>query len=139
MEVRPRVLAERIAEVLGSEDPGLAWLREGVRRHGFLPLHLGWTEVLGVLPDGKLVRWPHEDAPDSLEELVEPFWRRVALVQGARTYPNLGLKFPERPDGAADCLVCGGRGQFPARPEVICACGGTGWVLPEEDRSAQPR
>ena len=136
----PRKLIETTIEsVLESDDPGLAWLRRGVRQHGFLPLFLGWTEVLGIRPDGTLIRWRHEEAPSVVVDLVEPYWQRFARAQGASRYADLNTLLPQRSEGAADCDVCGGTGHLTGHPHIVCECGGVGWRILDEQHSPTPR
>lgn len=47
-------------------------------------------------------------------------------------YPELKLLIPQRPVDALECPECEGSGGFghldPAVRDVICSCGGLGWV-----------
>ncbi len=138
MSIR-ELITRKIAHVLASDDPGQEWLRRGVQQHGFLPLYLGWTEVLGIRPDGTLTRWLHEDDPIVVLNLVQPYWQRLALVQGSRRYSDLDALLPNRPEGAVDCNSCGGTGHLPGHPQIVCECGGVGWRVPEEQHSPSPR
>ena len=38
----------RIRELLAGTDAKKDWLTAGVLRHGFLPLHVGWTAALAI-------------------------------------------------------------------------------------------
>jgi hypothetical protein len=129
----------KISEVLASDEPGLKWLRQGVRQHGFLPLYLGWLEVTGIRPDGTFVRWPSEEAPDVILDLVEPYWQRMALVEGSKRYSGFDVLLPTRPHGAVSCQRCGGLGHPPGHPHLVCSCGGVGWHVQGECYSPSPR
>lgn len=107
-----------------------------MRRFGFLPLYLGWTSVLGIRPDTSLVVWDHEDDREAVRELMDPFLSRMALVAGAKKYPEPHTLIPERPTDSMTCDSCGGTGQLAGLPEnVICVCGGLGWLIPNENRT----
>jgi hypothetical protein len=48
-----------------------------------------------------------------------------------RNYPSLAPWIPAQPPDAVACAVCGGSGTPPfadAHPQVMCACGGAGWI-----------
>jgi hypothetical protein len=105
----------------------LLWQEPHVRANGALPLYVGWTEIVGIRPDGELVRWSSEDWPGAFE-LNDATWHKVALVLGARRYPVLQRLIPERPEGARDCHLCQGSGRLPLQPEILCQCGGIGWL-----------
>lgn len=100
-----------------------------MRQHGFLPLYLGWVAVLGIRPDGSIVRWACEGS-NQVEEVPQPFWQRMALCQGVKKYPELRTLLPDRPSIAYTCDVCSGAGEIPGAPGVVCKCGGTGWLIP---------
>jgi hypothetical protein len=111
---------------------------KAVRLHNFLPLYLGWFAALGILPDGTVVRWDHDDNIDSghltaPEHEPNPFWQRMALSLGARSYPALTQLIPSRPSNAIDCDACEGTGDQP-----ICNCGGVGWLIPGEEQGRSP-
>jgi hypothetical protein len=126
----------RIEEYLSSEDPRLEWVRAAAREHTFLPLYVGWLSTLGIRPDGSWVRWDHEDDPTSIKPLSNLFLQRMALCEGRKKFPELGVLLPQRPASAHTCEVCGGTGELRGPPEVICHCGGIGWVIPGEDTGA---
>lgn len=131
-----------IDEYLASEDEGTAWVRKAVREHVFLPVHVGWVAALGIRPDGTVVRWEHEDRPGEAPRAeANPYWQRFVVAEGARKYPALGVLVPARPDHARDCSACGGTGEL-ARTndgvELLCQCGGLGWLLDGEPTSGGP-
>lgn len=130
-----RYIQSRIEKYLSSKDNRFAWSFEAVRRFNFLPLYLGWTSVLGIRPDTSLVSWDHEDERETIHELTNPFLCRMALTAGAKEYPELRVLVPQRPEGAVTCDSCGGTGQLAGVPEnVVCMCGGLGWLIPGEKR-----
>lgn len=125
----------RMKEYLADPDPRFAWARAAVRTHGFLPLYIGWMAALGIRPDGTLVRWDHEEEPESVKTLADPYLARLALCQGAKRYPELEQLIPTRPPQAETCAPCGGTGALEAHSNtLICECGGAGWLIPGESR-----
>ena len=122
-----RAKVARFADEAPSE---LQWQAEYVRVHHALPLYLGWTETLGIRADGTLVRWATEgDWSDARE--ADDTWVNLAIVQGALRYPELRSLIPERPDAAISCDQGQGTGKLGLSPEfsnVICRCGGIGWI-----------
>src|SRR5207253_9912708 len=99
-----------------------------VERFGVLPLYHGWTESLGIRPDGALIRWSTEGEYEGIREVDEPIWLRIALVEGAKRYPILQRHIPARPPSAPTCPTCHGTGSIQQFPTMICQCGGVGWV-----------
>src|SRR6266850_2973417 len=123
-----------------AEDWHNRWTETGgrSRRHGFLPLYVGWVAVLGLRPDGSFVRWDHENDRATVKPLSDAYWQRMAICQGTRKYPELRALLPERPATALTCPTCGGSGQMSGAPPVVCQCGGTGWIIPGEQREPSP-
>jgi hypothetical protein len=132
-------IENRIEQFAAAADPRLEGVRTAVRRQAFLPLYVGWMAVLGVLPDGSFVRWDHDSGEDALKPLLDPFWQRMAALQGARQYPELLGLVPQRPASAQTCDKCEGSGQLKGLlPHLVCECGGLGWSIPSERRDPAP-
>ena len=125
-------IERRIQEFLGDLNLGIAWVKPAVRGHGFLPLHFGWVAIIGIRPDGSFVRWDYEGDPTVVKALSDPWSERMAICQGAKKYPELAALLPPRPPKARECNSCRGNGTIDALPQVICRCGGVGWVVPGE-------
>ena len=106
----------------------LRWLVPDVRRFGALPLYVGWTEVVGIRPDGAIVRWSTEDEYEGTMAVDSPILERMVMVVGAKKYPRLSRFVPARPPNAPTCDVCGGLGFLPGHLSIICSCGGVGWT-----------
>ena len=123
-------IQERVERFAAEAPEELLWQEPHVRAHGALPLYVGWTETVGIRPDGEMVRWSTEDWPGAVE-LDDANWYKIGLVLGARRYPILQRLVPDRPAGARDCDLCKGSGRFPLQPEIVCQCGGVGWVDPQ--------
>jgi hypothetical protein len=131
-------IENRIAEALAADDPTVEWLKPAVRTHRFLPLYLGWSSTLGLRPDGSFVRWDHEASPTELRPLRDGLWRRLAIFQGIKRYPELEALLPARPDEAVPCGACGGSGELAGSPQLVCECGGAGWQIPGEEKVDPP-
>ena len=134
-------IESRIAEFLSDDDPRFEWTKPKVREHGFLPLYLGWVAALGIRPDCSFVRWDYETTPERVTSLVEPFLQRLAICEGSRKYAEFRALLPERPATAVTCqgLCRGSGGRVSAETpggalELICECGGSGWIIPGESR-----
>jgi len=130
-------IAARILAFGSEAPPERRWLLPFVEEFGALPLYLGWTETLGILPDGSLVRWSTESEYSGLRPVTNQADASVALVEGSRRYPELAHLIPKRPAHATTCTACAGTGRAPVPSgELICACGGTGWVTSNESGTA---
>lgn len=131
-------IERRIQEFLTNSDAKLEWVKPAVRKHQFLPLYLGWVAAIGLRPDGSFVRWDHEDHRDVVKLLSDPYWERMAVCQGAKQYPELASLIPKRSPEARDCDSCKGTGHIEGMPQLICSCGGLGWILPGEQQGPSP-
>ena len=131
-------IERRIQEFLADSDPRFDWVKAAVRKHGFLPLYLGWVAAIGLRSDGSFVRWDHEDDREVVKPLSDRYLERMALCQGAKKYPELASLIPRRPAQAQDCESCKGTGQIAGLPQIICGCGGLGWILPGERQGPSP-
>ncbi|HKO91813.1 MAG TPA: hypothetical protein VJU61_11700 [Polyangiaceae bacterium] len=120
-------VADRVRHFARDAPETWSWQRGYVQEHRALPLYLGWTETLGIQPDGFLVRWSTEAEYDGVKSIVDPIECAVALTLGAERYPELQSLVPDRPRDVQHCSACAGLGRFPQQPEVICECGGLGW------------
>lgn len=120
-------IADRIRAFDRESPERIRWLSSDVVRYGALPLYIGWTETIGVRPDGAIVKWSSEGEYEGCHPVDEIVLVRTALVEGAKRYPPLMGLIPTRPVGARTCEHCGGLGYFPQFPALICDCGGVGW------------
>jgi hypothetical protein len=89
---------------------------------------------VALRPDGNVVSFLW-DEPHGLKVQNDVLWRNRALYQGSRKYPELTVLVPARPPEAEDCPQCGGSGTPRLALEagienLVCSCGGLGWVLP---------
>jgi hypothetical protein len=131
-------IENRIQEFLSDPDPRLEWMKPAVRTHIFLPLYLGWVGAIGLRPDGSFVRWDHEDDREAVKPLSDPYWERVAVSHAAKKYSELAALLPERPSHAKDCDSCKGTGEIEGTAQIICVCGGLGWIIPEDQQGPPP-
>jgi hypothetical protein len=111
----------------------------GVRRHRVLPLFTDFMGCWALDMDGQLVFF-HWDAPEDLKPVsdhpVDAAGAHAALGYGSVRFSVLAMIRPVRPADAVACTSCDGTGRLPGVPEnVVCACGGLGW-LPPSSRGA---
>lgn len=125
-EITARI-ASRIAAFPIEAPEKLRWLSPYATRFAALPLYPGWTETIGIRPDGELVRWSTEGDFAGTRPVEDRSWVLTALVAGSDRYPELRPLLPVRGADAVDC---------PCRAipwcvsgKVGCAeCGGLGWL-----------
>jgi len=132
-------IAARVAGYPAEAPERLQWASPFVAEFAALPLYLGWTETIGIRPDGDLVRWSTEGDYAGVRPVEDRMWLLPALVDGARRYPELAILLPERPPGAVDCQ-CRNHPLL-APGQVLCGeCGGVGWLPPScrAERVAAP-
>jgi hypothetical protein len=111
-------------------------------QYRLLPLYLDWVGFVGLRADGELlfVSW---DPPHEPEVVRESHLRRAALVRGAEEFTELASLRPVRTADAIDCPHCGGTGRptvegRPVPENILCFCGGLGWIFKEEAESPKP-
>lgn len=104
-----------------------------------LPVYCDWTHAFGVTEGGDVVvfefePWPGVAGPPD-GKLTDLRWVNIALHQGAQRYAWLKDLLPARPSDAQKCPVCNGTGQVPVPADLICYCGGAGWVPAGDSRA----
>jgi hypothetical protein len=121
-------IAARIAGYSEEAPERVRWESPFVAEFAALPLYLGWTETIGLRPDGEMVSWSTEGDYSGTRPVEDRLWVLSALVAGVERYSELRALLPERPAAAIDCqcrkhpLLASGR--------VLCGeCGGIGWLL----------
>jgi len=104
-----------------------------------LPLYPDWSAFIGLAPSGALV-WVDYDEPNNVQdaEIVErDRWkagiRHLAFSVGFMRYPDLTWLKPVRTPDCTTCTSCSGTGRTaingkPAPENVVCECGGMGWI-----------
>jgi hypothetical protein len=104
-----------------------------------LPVYCDWTHAFGVTEDGSVFAYEHDPWPQASltpaneriplnAKVSDPSWLNVALRHGMKAYPWLEDLLPERPSDAQDCSQCSGTGRIPIAADLVCHCGGSGWV-----------
>lgn len=124
------------------QDPGIGRdrrVREAARQLRVLPLLELWGGFVGLRSDGELL-CVDEGPPMRAVPLAESDWRpgpaairHLALASGIARFPELAFMRPERTPDAISCWECDGHGRMniggkPAPLEILCACGGLGWL-----------
>jgi hypothetical protein len=121
-------IAARIAGYAAEAADELQWQSPFVAQFAALPLYLGWTETIGLRPDGQLIRWSTEGDYAGMRPIEDRIWMLSALVAGAQRYAELRALLPKRPPGAVDCPCR--KHPLLASGKVLCdQCGGIGWLL----------
>jgi hypothetical protein len=126
-----RWIAETI-EAFPGEHEGQRWLAQRVHDMDALPLMLDMGGSYAIRANGDLVQFDW-DGPGGAERLEDPRLINIALHQGSLKHPQLACLVPSRPVGARDCSHCDGTGRLPLTTtpgleNVICHCGGVGWL-----------
>lgn len=109
----------------------LDWQIPLVREHDALPLYIGWTETTAITSSGDIVVWNTETDVSFIQEIDTQLFH-ASLMAGVKRYPDLQFLIPSRPDDAVTCDACCGTGRIPHKgfENVICVCGGVGWLAP---------
>ncbi|HEX5727500.1 MAG TPA: HEAT repeat domain-containing protein, partial [Longimicrobiaceae bacterium] len=108
-------------------EPGSGWLVRVCRDDlNALPLHSSLIYLWAIRPDGTVLCMDHEAFGHPTEPETEPLAAFAAVVQGARTYPELRDVIPPPPAGALPCDRCAGRG-WRSGNEHCFSCRGFGW------------
>jgi hypothetical protein len=124
-------VASRIAAFELNCPPDRRWLRPYVRDHRIFPLVIGWVETVGIAADGRICKFSADGEQRDYEgrrEIDDRVMLIHALLVASRVVPQLESLRPIRPQDAVTCAACDGRGGYASHPEVICSCGGVGWV-----------
>jgi hypothetical protein len=122
---------ERI-EAFPGDHEAQKWLAGQVQEMDALPLTLDMGGAYAIRANGDLIQlsW---DGPGGAEPLDDPRLINAALYQGSLKHPQLACLVPSRPLDARDCPDCDGKGRLsisakPGLENVICSCGGMGWL-----------
>ena len=125
------LIADRVVRFPVDAPDRMKWLVGYVAEFGALPIYVGWTETVGIRPDGQFVRWSTAGEYAGALPLEDTDWVVIALVVGVELYPELRSLLPQRGPGAVDC-ACRAHPLL-ASGKVVCGeCGGLGW-LPRPD------
>ena len=120
-------IAARVAGFSADAPERMRWAVPYVSEFAALPLYQGWTETIGIRPDGEVVRWSTEGDFAGVRPVEDRMWLLSALVVGAQRYPELAALLPERTPDAIDCQCL--NHPLVASGQVLCGeCGGVGWL-----------
>ena len=137
LTVPSRAVEEALARYPGNTDDAPEAV-DVARRHPALPLYNDFMGCFALRPSGECVFIAWDDPASATPiALGLPDFRviHVARVRGGLRYPEIPGIMPERPTDATACPSCHGSGQA-VRPEVVCECGGLGWVAWAPDGAA---
>ena len=106
-------------------------LRTLVAQENVLPVFCDMGGVLTINADGEIRSFLWDDTSHGQVE-YEPRIRNLALFQGSKKYPELGVLI-EKGNDANVCQFCQGSGIPPGAGKlntagIVCYCGGLGWV-----------
>lgn len=128
----PGVIAGLISDCLDGRLELHPFWASLARRHSVLPIFGDFMGFWALSESGQLMFIPDED--HSRIEPVEglPQERHLihaALAQAALRFPALASFCPQRTAADQLCTKCDGLGRLPGVPEnVLCECGGAGWI-----------
>jgi hypothetical protein len=124
-------IAIRLKEYIADTSHDALNLRKLAARFEVLPLCVDWENCWAIRSDGRVVVFLHstEDTQPEIED--DQRLVNIALYQGGITYPEIKSLVPSRPAQSKDCPYCVEKGIDPGSLEdenIICYCGGLGWV-----------
>jgi hypothetical protein len=130
-EVLESELRRYLATAGSAEHPAA---QAGAERHQVLPLFNDFVGCWALDMSGRLVFFSWEAAKE-LEPVsdhpVEAIGANAALALGSVRFPALATIRPVRPADAVQCTSCDGRGRLTGVSDnIVCACGGLGWLPP---------
>ena len=124
-------LTRYLAEPFGPPDAHTV-----AARHRVLPLVNDFMGCWALDMDGRLVfcAWEAlESVVPVSDQPVDAIGANAVLALGSRRFPALAAIRPARPSDAIACATCDGSGRLAEWPEnVVCACGGLGWLPASE-------
>lgn len=132
-----RWISERIAKyATEAVEPYQQWEVPAVRKFAALPLIRHWFETIGLRANGEVVKWSTDDRPrfPGVQPVEDRYEWLSAVVDAARTHPELQVLLPIRPSTASACRCVGIPLFVPGK--VLCPeCCGLQWV---ETKDAPP-
>jgi hypothetical protein len=121
-------IALALKQFLADASPDPISLRKIAAEIEALPLVLDMGGCFAIRPNGDVVSFAW-DTPSDVRIEEDPRIRNMAIFQGSEKYPTLQPLIPLRPADAPECPQCRGTGKLPeAIPNLICYCGGLGWL-----------
>ena len=124
-----RLLASLRARLGGRRSAAETW-RDLARRQGLWPVTNSFESLYAVTRDGQVVASNYDDFRDRIpvDDARERNW---LLHEAAARRPELAHLEPRRQRQDPDCPDCRGSGRNPELPEgsnILCYCGGLGWI-----------
>jgi hypothetical protein len=117
-----------LTRYLASDDPQFSDVRTWARYHHALPLIVDMGGCIALRPTGELISFDWDNEKEATLD-VGPYNTHIARGVGSRKYPEIDGLAPVRPAQAKTCPLCGGSGSpEPGASNVVCRCGGLGWV-----------
>ena len=128
LAVVPAEVEVALSRFLSEFDPDPLDVKGIARRHHALPLLLDMGGCVALRPNGELIQFLW-DTPDQITIEADPKIRHVARAVGSRRYPAISRLAPTRTSTSEVCPTCKGTGVIrPGLPNIVCSCGGLGWV-----------
>jgi hypothetical protein len=129
-ELKKEIEKEIEEFIVDAKNP--EYLKYYVKKLKVLPLYNDWTNCLSINAEGEIINFCHDEEKEPKVETDE-FWCNMALFQGSKKYPKLATLI-SKPANAVLCIDCNGSGIFPLSlnpkyKNIICSCGGLGWIL----------
>jgi hypothetical protein len=133
LEIELKKEIEKRIEEFIEDEKNPEYLKYYAEKLKVLPLYNDWTNCLAINAEGEIINFSHEMEQAAKVE-TDNFWCNMALFQGSKKYPKLAALI-SKPDNTVLCSDCNGSGIFPMSLDskyknIICSCGGLGWVLP---------
>ena len=107
--------------------------RDHPRPPGLWPVTNSFESVLAVTATGDVVGSEFTDFR-TRHSVTDPRERNWILFEASQRYPELRHLCPVRQPGDLTCAQCAGTGKLPLPSELdnlVCGCGGLGWVPAE--------
>jgi hypothetical protein len=132
-----RIVAGALSQFLAQSSPDPLGLRQLAADLHAMPLYCCWFRCLAIRPSGEIISFDIESyagvqPPGDVRIVDDQLTRNMALCQGARNDPALQILVPNKPPDAVECSLCAGKGVLPEpAANMICSCGGLGWLPPD--------
>ena len=122
----------RLNEYLRSTEPDKLDLRRVAAELHALPLMLDMGGCLAIRPYGEIVSFAWDEEQNYVVERDRRLCN-IALFQGSEKYPELLHLITPRTLLDKDCPHCDGTGIHPINAtlrmgNILCYCGGLGWI-----------
>jgi len=131
--VESRAVDLALEDYLAHPQEGGGELLRFARLHHVLPLWTDWVGCIALRPTGQLVffAWDEPERVEPVGAAGDHDRRMVhaARAEGGRRFPRISGLAPVRDASSRVCPSCGGSGKLGSVPDnVVCECGGLGWV-----------